>query len=163
MKLDKQDETLERILKSAVVVNWEDLMRGQSGSIHVEYGFAPSDTLDYLEVWTTIMRGYWLLACTYRMSASQSQNTGVLFDNGYESKGLAHILEAVMQHQNLFTLPQNLGRKGLLQIVTPTEKESIAAAASMSGAFDRVNSLADPAERSNSDAALNLVPDSVLT
>ena len=163
MKSDEQDETFDRILESAVVVSWADLMRGQSGSIHIEYGFAPSGTLDYLQVWTSITWGYWLLACTYGMSASQSHNTDVHFDNGYESKGLAHILEAVMQHQNLFALPHNFGRKGLLQVVTPTEKESKAAAARISVALDRVNSLPDPVERSKSDAALNLVPDSVLT
>jgi hypothetical protein len=163
MKLDKQDETFERILESAVVLNWTDLMHGQNGSIHIEYGFAPSSTLDHLQVWTSIKSGYWLLACTYRMSASQSDNSGVHFDNGYESKGLAHNLGAVMQHQNLFALPRNLGRRGLLQVVTPTEKETKEAAACMSHALDRVNSLADPAERSKSPAARNLVPGSVMT
>jgi hypothetical protein len=78
------------------------------------------------------------------MSASHSHATGIHFDNRYESEGLAHILEVLMQHQNLFALPQNLGRRGLLQIGAPKEKESKAAAASMSDAFDRVKSLAEP-------------------
>jgi hypothetical protein len=154
MKLNEQDENIEQILESAVVVNWADLIRGgQSGLIHIEYGFAPSGTLDYLKVWSSIKRGYWLLACTYWMSASQSHDLGVHFDNGFESEGLAHILEVVMQHQNAFALPQNLGRQGLLQIATPTEKESKAAAASINDAFDRVNSLAKPLLPSESDRA----------
>jgi hypothetical protein len=74
------------------------------------------------------------------MSASKSHDAGVHFDNGYESEALAHILEVVMQHQNLFGLPQNLGRQGLLQIGTPTETESKAAAALINDAFERVNS-----------------------
>ena len=111
--------------------------------IHIEYDFAPSGTLDRLQVWSSIKRGYWLLACTYR-TASHSHATGIHFDNGYESEGLVHILEVLMQHQNLFALPQNLGRRGLLQIGAPTEKESKAAAASMSDAFDRVTSHAEP-------------------
>jgi hypothetical protein len=78
------------------------------------------------------------------MSASQSHDIGIHFDNGYESERLAHILEVVMQHQSLFALPQNLGRQGLLQIGTPTEKESNAAAASVNDAIDLVNSLAEP-------------------
>jgi len=49
------------------------------------------------------------------MSPSQSHESGVYFDNGYQSEGLAHILDVVMQHQNLFALPHNLGRQGLLQ------------------------------------------------
>jgi hypothetical protein len=65
------------------------------------------------------------------MSASAFYQTGVYVENGYESEGLAHLLESVMQYQDAFALPQNLGRPGLLQIPTPTEEESAAAAASV--------------------------------
>jgi len=157
MKLNEKGENIEQILESAVVVNWADLIRGgQRGLIHIEYGFAASGTLDYLKVWSSIKRGYWLLACTYWMSASQSHDPGVHFDNGFESKGLAHILEVVMQHQKVFALPQNLNRPGLLQIAMPTEKERQAAAASINDAFDRVNSLVEPLLPSESDRILRL-------
>jgi hypothetical protein len=140
MKLN-QDQNLDRVLESAIVVSWADLMRGaQSGLIHIEYGFSPGGTLDYLQVWSSITRGYWLLACSYWMSASKLHGSGVHFDNGYQSEGLAHILGVVMQHQNAFALPPNLGRQGLLQITTPTEIESRAAAASMKDAVDCVSS-----------------------
>ncbi len=141
-----ENQNLERILESAIVVSWADLMRGaQTGLIHVEYGFAPSDTLDYLQVWSSITRGHWLLACEYWMSASTFHGTGVHFENGYQSEGLAHTLELVMQRQNAFALPPNLGRSGLLQITTPTDEESTAAAALVGEAFDRVSSaLAEP-------------------
>ena len=136
-----QDQNLERVLESAVVANWADLMRGrQSGSIHVEYGFLPNGTLDYLQVWSSRTRGYWLLACSYWMSASKLHDKGVHFDNGYQSEGLARNLAVVMQHQHAFALPPNLGRQGLLQITNPTETESVAAAASMRDAFDSVSS-----------------------
>ena len=116
---------LERVLESAVVVSWADLMRGaEIGLVHVEYGFAPTGTLDYLKVWSSITRGHWLLACEYWMSANTFHPAGVRFDNGYASEGLAHILESVMQHQDSFVLPTDLGRQGLLQIPTPTEAES---------------------------------------
>jgi hypothetical protein len=142
-----ENQNLERILESAIVVSWADLMRGvPSGLIHIEYGFAPSGSLDYLQVWSSITRGHWLLACAYRMSASKFHDTGVHFDNGYQSEGLAHILEVVMQHQNGFALPPDLGRQGLLQISTPTQEEGAAAAASVSEALNRVGSvLAEPA------------------
>jgi hypothetical protein len=150
MKLDEQDRTFEQILESAIVVSWPDLMRGgRSGMIHIEYGFSSGATLDYLKVWTSIKRGYWLLACTYWMSASQSHEVGVHFDNGYESEGLAHILDVVMQHQKLFGLPHNLGRQGTLQIVTPTEEESKAAAASIKDAIDQAKMVAQGANREN--------------
>jgi hypothetical protein len=75
------------------------------------------------------------------MSASNSHSSGVHFDNGYQSEGLAHILEFVMQRQDAFALPLNRGRQGLLQISTPTQDESAAAAASVSEAFDRLDSV----------------------
>lgn len=142
-----QNQDLERILESAIIVSWADLMRGaQTGLIHIEYGFAAGGTLDYLQVWSSITRGHWLLACEYWMSASTFHPAGVHFDNGYQSEGLADILESVMQHQIAFSLPADLGRQGLLQITTPTKEESIAAAASVSEAFGSLGPvLAHPA------------------
>ena len=50
-----------------------------------------------------------------------------------------------MQHQNMFVLPPNLDRQGLLQITPPTQEESAAAAASVNELFDRLGSaLAEP-------------------
>ena len=146
MKLD-ENQSLERVLESAVVASWADLVRGaQTGLIHIEYGFAPGGTLDYLKLWSSITPGHWLLACEYWMTTSTFHNRGVCFDNGYQSEGLSHILESVMQHQDKFSLPTDFGRQGLLQIPTPTEEESTAAAASVSEAFDRLGSvLAQPA------------------
>jgi hypothetical protein len=133
---------LERFLESAVVRYWDDLMRGAStGLIHIEYGFAVGDTLDYLKVWSSISRGHWLLACQYWMSANTFHGAGVGFENGYKSEGLAHILETTMQHQTSFVLPANLGRQGLLQISTPTAEGIAAAAALINAALDRLGSL----------------------
>jgi len=142
----KGSQSLDQVLEAAIVVSWADLMHGaEAGLIHIEYGFAPGGTLDYLKVWSSISRGHWLLACEYWMSASTFHDTGIRFDNGYQSEGLAHIPGFVMQHQDAFTLPQNLGRQGLLQIPTPTAEESKAAAASVNHAFDRLGSaLAEP-------------------
>jgi hypothetical protein len=50
-----------------------------------------------------------------------------------------------MQHQIAFSLPADLGRQGLLQITTPTEEDSTAAAASVHEAYACVGSaLAEP-------------------
>lgn len=132
-----RDQSLERVLESAVVVSWEDLMHGaQKGSIHIEYGLAPSGILYYLKIWVSMTRGYWLLACEYWMSPSTFHSSGIHFESGYQSDDLAHILESVMQHQTSFLLPEDTGRQGLLQIPTPTGAESAAAAALLSEAFD---------------------------
>ncbi len=141
------NQSLERMLESAVIVSWADLIHdAQPGLIHIEYGFAPAGTLDYLKVWSSLTRGHWLLACEYWMSASTFHGTGVRFDNGYASEGLAHILEFVMQHQSEFDLPMNRGRQGLLQISTPTQEECVAAGVSVHEALDRLGSaLPEPA------------------
>ena len=140
-------QNLERILEAAIVISWNDLVQdAQIGVIHVEYGFVPAGTLDYLKIWSSLTRGHWLLACEYWMSESVFHGTGVHFDNGYQSEGLAHILDSVMQHQNLFELPSNLGRQGLLQISTPTEAETAEATAVVAEAVDHLGSpLAEPA------------------
>jgi hypothetical protein len=133
-------QSLDLILESAIVVYWADLMHGiETGLIHIEYGFSTSGTLDYLKVWSSVSRGHWLLACGYRMPASAFHRARVHFDNGFQSEGLAHILELVMEHQNSFVLPPNLGRQGLLQISTPTEEESAAAATSVKETFDHLS------------------------
>ena len=106
--------------------------------IHIECNFA-AGTLDDLRVWSSIARGHWLLVCEYGMSASNSHSSGVRFGNGYHSEGLARILEFVMQHQNAFALPPNLGRPGLLQIPRPTEAEIGAAQTSVREALDPVS------------------------
>lgn len=143
---ESPDQSLDQVLESAIVMSWADLMRGtEAGLIHIEYGFAPGGTLDYLKVWSSLTRGHWLLACEYWMSPSTFHSTGISFDNGYQSEGLAQILGFIMQHQDAFVLPPNLGREGLLQISTPTLEEIAAASASVNHAFDRLGSaLAEP-------------------
>jgi uncharacterized protein (UPF0254 family) len=80
------------------------------------------------------------------MSANTFHAAGIGFENGYQSEGLADVLEVAMQHQSSFMLPPNLGRQGLLQISTPTAEESAAAATLVSEVFDRlVSPLAQPA------------------
>ena len=144
--MEMKHRNLGQVLEAGVVASWADLMRGaQSGLVHIEYGFAPSGTLDFLQVWSAISRGHWLLVCSCWMSVSAFHQTGVYFENGYESEGLAHMLESVMQHQDDFTLPQNLGRPGLLQIPTPKDEEGPAAAALVNEICEHFGSMAQPA------------------
>jgi hypothetical protein len=142
----ESNRSLERTLESAVIVSWADLMPdAQTGLIHIEYGFVPTGTLDYLKIWSSVSPGHWLLACEYWMSESTFHGMGVRFDNGYSSQGLSNILERVMQHQTSFALPENRGRQGLLQIPTPTEEDRLAAGEWIRDAFDRLGSaLAEP-------------------
>ena len=142
-----ESQSLERILESAVVVSWADLMRGaQAGLVHIEYGFAAAGTLDYLKFWSSLSRGRWLLIGEYCMGTAKSHSSGFHFENGYQSEGLSHLVESTMQHQAAFSLPVDLGRQGLLQISTPTQVERTAATAVVKEALERLSSsLAEPA------------------
>lgn len=134
-------QSLDRILESAVIASWPDLMKdAKSGLIHLEYTFAPDGSLEYLKLWSSTIRGHWRLACEYWMSASAFHDKGIHFDNGFRSEGLTQTLEFVMQHQQAFAASSDCGRTGLLQIQVPTEEESTVAARSVSEAFCRVNS-----------------------
>ena len=128
----------DQILESAVVASWASLMRG-TASIHIEYDVTPSGALDFLRIWSCITRGHWLLVCEHQRAALESDGS-LRFHNGYQSEDLARILEAVIAHPKAFILPQKLDRAGLLQIATPTKKQSTAAAATVSDVLDRVNS-----------------------
>ncbi|HEX4920452.1 MAG TPA: hypothetical protein VFV92_06900 [Candidatus Bathyarchaeia archaeon] len=77
------------------------------------------------------------------MSPSKFHRAGVRFDNGYQSERLAHILESVMQHQTVFSIPQDLGRQGLLQISTPTQQESVVASALVNETLHHLGSLTE--------------------
>jgi hypothetical protein len=138
---------LERILESAIVVFWADLMRGaQAGLIHIEYGFSAGGTLDYLRFLSSISRGHWLLVGEYWMGTSESHSAGFSFENGYQSQGLLHLVESMMQHQAAFSLREDLGRQGLLQISTPTREEIAAATTLVDDALERLDSrFAEPA------------------
>jgi len=115
----------------------------QVGLIQIEYGFAAGGTIDYLKFWTSISRGHWLLAVEYWASLSESHDTGVHFENGYESDALMHVLQTVMQNQTEFLLPVDLGRQGLLQIATPTQQESAVASALINETLHHLGAVAE--------------------
>ena len=122
------------------------MQANESRLIHVDYAFGPRDSIEYLKLWLSTTRGHWHLACEYWMSPSTFHTGGIHFENGYKSVDLAHNLELIMQHQDAFSPPPNLGRNGLLQVQTPTEEESEAAAMALSEALDHVpSSLAETA------------------
>jgi hypothetical protein len=118
---------LDELLVAAIIASWPDLMPKEPGSIHVEYDFAETGSLNYLQVWSSTRRGYWQLICTYCVSRWDRKNDRVIFENGYLSKRLSEFLEILMQHQDSFTLPPNRGRQGLLQITAPVKNERVAA------------------------------------
>jgi hypothetical protein len=134
-------QDLDRILESAVIVSWLDLMTDtQAGRLHLEYAFASDNSLDGLQLWSSTVRGYWHLVGEYWMSSSTAHGQGLHLEDGFSSEGLAQTVDFIMQHQQAFVAPPNRGRHGVLQIQAPTNEESTAAGQSVREAFCRVNS-----------------------
>ena len=141
VSLKPNTQNLDRLLESALIQSWPDLMKdATSGSLHLEYAFAPDNSLDYLTLWSSTLRGQWDLVCDYWMSSFASHHKGIHFKNGFRSDDLSHTLEFIMQHQRTFSPLPNLGRSGVLQIQVPSGEESRAAAKSLSEAFSQISS-----------------------
>jgi hypothetical protein len=132
---------MDRILESAVVLNWEDLRHvSQRGLIHIEY--APGKSLQYLKVWQLTGKGEWSLVCEYWMSRGPIATPatppgGMTFSNGYHSEGLAQMLEVIMEHQGEF-VPSEGPSAGLVQVTRPSEEEKQAANTCMNQTYNRL-------------------------
>ncbi len=127
---------MDRILESAVVLSWKDLLRpSQRGLIHIEY--APGTRLPYLKIWQLTGRGEWCLICEYWMSRepTDSPGDGMTFRNDYHSGALAEMLEVIMQHQDNFA-PSLKPGAGLIQVTLPTEQENLASGACMRHVYE---------------------------
>ena len=134
-------QSLDLVLQSAIILGWTDVVRdATSGLLHLEYAFAPDGSLDCLKLWSSVSRGHWRLVCTYWMSPSALHGSGLHFEDGFRSDGLAQNLEFIMRHQPAFVPSPNFGRTGLLQIQSPTEEVIRAATNSVRDAYCRVNS-----------------------
>lgn len=127
---------MDRILKSAVVLSWRDLLHpSQRGLIHIEY--APGTRLPYLKIWHLTGRGEWRLVCEYWMprGSADSFGDGMTFCNDYHSAGLAAMLEVIMQHQDNFA-PSLKPGAGLIQVTLPTEQENLTSGACMRHVYE---------------------------
>lgn len=133
---------LARVLESAVVLSWKDLLdKSEKGLVHIEYGTAPEPSLQYLKVWLSTTRGTWDLICEYWASSGSSKLLAghLTFSNGYHSADLAIMLERLMQHQDGFTDSLS-GASGvnLVQVQSPTEGDRVKADACMIEAYHRL-------------------------
>lgn len=110
---------LRAALGEALFDNWGDLMpRSDLGLIHIEYELAAEGAIDSLSIWASSKWGYWNLIGEYSMHKSASGEIGLHFSTGYHSDRLSDSLEAIMQHQQMFTPPVN-AQHGLIQVYPP--------------------------------------------
>jgi hypothetical protein len=119
---------IDSILESTMILNWTDVMEASpSGLLHMEYRTGADDFIEYLEIWSSAIRGHWLLVCEYWTSALWSRPVGLSFSNGYSSATLAEMLDFVMEHQASFSRRPTPTHDVMLQVSSPTEQEIAAA------------------------------------
>ncbi len=116
-----QTVQLDRMLESAVVLSWDELMpNSTAGLIHIEYQSGADGSLEFLKIWASTIWGQWKLICEFWMRPLWSHATGVRFGGDYHSIDFARTLELVVGNENVPILP-NL--RGLIQVYPPKDEE----------------------------------------
>ena len=119
-----QQPSFARLLKSAVVLSWTELVAvGQSGIVHVDCRFGDEDAVEHLTIWVATERGEWRLAGEYSLSRPKKALTGMSFESSSRSEKLACTLDTILEHQHSFDPLPNHGRDGLIEVEQPTTRE----------------------------------------
>jgi hypothetical protein len=126
---------LRRMLESAVILNWKDVMGDTSGGlIDVEYKVASDGSLEYLRLWMCSPRGLCDLICQYSLFWKWSNAREVSFGTRYRVQSLADCLDYIIQHEALYSTKHEPA-KLLLQVRAPSETQQKLAKEYVSTAF----------------------------
>ena len=140
-KRPQENTTIDRILECAVALNWDALAQTNGAiALQVEYRIGSGQSLDYLKLWSSTMRGVWHLVCEYWMQSSSTHESGTTFTGGSYSCDFTWMLDAIMQHQAAFIHGSSDFMDGLVQIKRPTDSDLASARADMNDALGRVGS-----------------------
>ena len=132
---------IDRMLECAVYLNWKDFASDSSPmAMRVEYRTGPTPSLKCLKLWSSVSRGHWKLVCEYWTQPNPIQQQGITFSKSYSSPGLTRMLNAIMQHQEVFSVRQTDLRDRLVQITSPHEAQCVAAKREMTEALQRITS-----------------------
>jgi hypothetical protein len=126
---------LDRILNSVVVINWDTLGLGSAvAGVRIEYQTGAEGAVESLKLWAC-RNEYWSLICdcTPRLGWSD----GPRFANGYHSRQLGRLLQAILMNQTLFGPDCGPNANGTLNVGIPTLQEITYATSEVSEAFPR--------------------------
>lgn len=145
-KYSSQNTSIDRILESAVALNWNALAgTSEATALQIEYRIGPDRSIDYLKLWSSTTRGVWNLICEYWMKSSSGHESGTTFNGGKYSGDFTWMLDAIMQHQRAFLLGSPDFVDGLIQVSLPTDADLASARVDMNAALEQVGShLAKP-------------------
>jgi hypothetical protein len=141
------DIQLDRILESAVVLNWKDLVPAPTGGLlQIEYHIGGSGSVDSLKMWGSTTRGYWSLICDYSINPGWSN--GPRFTNGFHSRDLGRLLESIIMNQEMFRHGSGPNSNVVVQVEPPTAGETAIAGLQLTAIFPQpAPTLRKPAPR----------------
>jgi len=147
--LSRQDpqatNTIDRILESAVYLNWKDFTSDSPPTaVRLEYRTALTRSLKCLKLWSCVSRGHWKLVCEYWMESDPTHQQGIMFTKTYSSPGFTRMLDAIMHHQEVFSMTRAELRGCVVQIGSPDEAQCAAAKRNMTEALERITSRSSP-------------------
>jgi hypothetical protein len=125
---------IDRILTSAIVLNWEALTASPTGKVRIEYHIGTGGSVEYLTIWGSA-REYWSLICNYSVNPGWSD--GPSFSNGFHSRTLGRLLQSIMMNQNLFFHDRKPNTNGRLEIGAPTPQDTDDARFQVNETFQR--------------------------
>lgn len=129
-------QTLEQLLNSAVVLNWDAVTQSSSpGRVSVEYHIGADGTLEHLKLWSST-REYWSLICEY--SAHLSWSDGPRFCNGFHSRSLSRLLQSIIMNQRLCNPSHGPNTNGIFEVGPPMAEDVDAAKLRVSETFQPI-------------------------
>lgn len=129
---------LDLILNSAVIVHWNTLGLGPAvAGVRIDYHTGAEGSVESLKLWACC-KEYRSLICDW--SPDFSWSDGPRFANGYHSRKLGRLLQAILMNQNLFGPDCGPRANGTLDIGIPTSEDITHATVQVSEAFSVNNS-----------------------
>jgi len=126
---------LDHILGSAVTLNWDSLAtQSKPAKVRVEYQTGSDGAVDFLKIWAC-GREYWSLVCDYSPHAGWSD--GPRFSNGYHSRSLGRLLQAIIMNQDMFRYDATGNTHVTVEIGVPTADEITSATQRVQEAFPK--------------------------
>jgi hypothetical protein len=138
---------LDKALKFAVILAWEDLMKVTSPcTARVEYRCEPGSSVDYVNVWSVNAESQQQMVCDYWTWTSPAHPSGIRFSNGFQSDQLGQALDFILKNQGQFTRRADASRDGLALIYPPTGDERTEAATWIKGVHGAPTNISRPGD-----------------
>jgi len=136
---------INRILECAVYLHWKDFaFDSLPVAVRMKYRTGSTRSLKCLKLWSSVSQGHWKLVCEYWMEPNPIQRQGITFSESYLSPGFTRMLDAIMQHQEAFSVAYPELRDRVVQIASPDEAQCAAAKREMTEALQRITSRNSP-------------------